>query len=66
VRTAYLHAAPMAFDDGRQRYEQGILYYRVRFLRESPTSILIPGEWLQMSSPRALLLQETLDRHADD
>ncbi|HLF77042.1 MAG TPA: O-antigen ligase family protein [Dehalococcoidia bacterium] len=60
LRTAYAHAAPMVFENGRQRYALGILYYRVRFLRESPTSILIPGEWLQMSSPRALLLEEAL------
>ncbi len=60
MRTAYEHAAPFVFDDGRQRYALGILYYRVRFFRESPTSILIPGEWVGMSSPRALLLEEAL------
>jgi hypothetical protein len=61
LRTAFEHAAPMVFENGRQRYVLGILYYRVRFLRESPTSILIPGEWLEMSSPRALLIEEALE-----
>ena len=56
-------AAPIVFDGGTQRYLLGVLYYRVRFLRESPTSILVPGEWLTFSSPRALLLLEALNRH---
>jgi tetratricopeptide (TPR) repeat protein len=56
-------AAPIVFDGGTQRYLLGVLYYRVRFLRESPTSILVPGEWLTFSSPRALLLLEAIGRH---
>ena len=56
-------AAPIVFDGGTQRYLLGVLYYRVRFLRESPTSILVPGEWLTLSSPRALLLLEAINRH---
>jgi tetratricopeptide (TPR) repeat protein len=54
-------AAPYAFDDGVQRYLLGILHYRTRYLRESPTSILIPGEWLEFASPRALLLDEAVE-----
>jgi O-antigen ligase/tetratricopeptide (TPR) repeat protein len=53
-------SSPMVFDNGVQRYLLGILYHRVRFLRESPSSILIPGEWISVASPRALLILEAL------
>jgi hypothetical protein len=54
-------AAPMFLDHGVQRYRLGILYYRVRFLRESPASIIVPGEWITYASPRALLMLTELD-----
>ena len=53
-------SAPFFYEDGRQTYLLGILYYRVRFFRESPTSILIPGDWLELESPRALLILDAL------
>ena len=62
VEKAAVSSAPMVFDDGRQHYQLGILYYRVRFFRESPVSILIPGDWLIFASPRSLLLLAEIDR----
>ncbi len=62
VRDLVIHAipgsAPMVYDNGVQNYLLGGLYYRTRFMRESGTSVLIPGEWLDFASPRALLLIE--------
>jgi hypothetical protein len=46
--------------DGRQLYLLGVLYYRVRFQRESPHTILVPGEWIDLASPRTLLILEAL------
>jgi O-antigen ligase/Flp pilus assembly protein TadD len=54
-------SSPMAFEYGLQRYLLGILYYRMRFFRESPPSILIPGEWIELASPRTLLLLRALE-----
>jgi tetratricopeptide (TPR) repeat protein len=56
-------SSPVVFDNGIQYYPLGALYYRVRFLRESPTSILVPGEWLQFASPRSSLIAEALKKH---
>jgi hypothetical protein len=56
-------SSPVVFDNGIQYYLLGALYYRVRFLRESPTSILVPGEWLQFASPRSSLIAEALEKH---
>ncbi len=50
----------MVFDNGIQDYALGVLYYRTRFLRQSPSAILIPGEWTTFASPRSLLIQELL------
>ncbi len=50
----------LVYDQGIQDYLLGILYYRPRFFRESPTSILIPGDWIDLSSPRTLLIQKAL------
>jgi tetratricopeptide (TPR) repeat protein len=61
LQKALPNAAPMVFDHGLQRYLLGILYYRMRFLRESPASIFIPQEWIGFASPRALLIVEALD-----
>ena len=36
---------------------------RVRFLRESPTSIMVPGEWLGFASPRSSLIADALKKH---
>jgi O-antigen ligase len=62
LEKALRNSAPMVFDDGIQRYALGILYYRVRFMRESPTSILVPGSWIAFASPRSLLIQEMLEK----
>ena len=59
-------AAPMFLDHGVQRYRLGILYYRVRFLRESPASIIVPGEWITFASPRTLLMLAELDLARSD
>lgn len=41
---------------GVQSYQLGILYYRMKFLRESPVLILVPGEWQQaLGGPYAAL-----------
>jgi O-antigen ligase len=53
-------SAPMVFDYGLQHYLLGILYYRMRYFRESPPSIFIPGEWTELASPRSLLIIEAL------
>lgn len=60
LEVALTASAPMVFDDGVQYYKLGALYYRVRFLRESPTSILVPGEWLEFASPRTSLIAAAL------
>ncbi len=60
-------AAPMVYDAGNQRYYLGVLYIRTRLLRESPTSLLIPGEWITLASPRALLIEDAiLAAHKED
>lgn len=61
LRETLPRAAPMVFDDGIQRYALGVLYYRARFFRESPTSIMVPGDWLNLASPRVLLIQQLLE-----
>ena len=63
LRIALPASSPMVFDNGIQYYPLGALYYRVRFLRESPTSILVPLQWLEFSSPRTSLIAEALERH---
>jgi hypothetical protein len=63
LQKALPNAAPMVFDHGLQRYLLGILYYRMRFFRESPASIFIPQEWIGFASPRALLIVEALEEH---
>ncbi|MGE0056830.1 MAG: O-antigen ligase family protein [Dehalococcoidia bacterium] len=63
LRVALPASSPMVFDNGIQYYPLGALYYRVRFLRESPTSILVPGEWLGFGSPRSSLIAEALKKH---
>lgn len=63
LRVALPASAPMVFDNGIQRYTLGVLYYRVRFLRESPTSIMVPGDWLNFASPRTLLIADALEKH---
>ncbi len=41
---------------GVQSYQLGILYYRMKFFRESPVLILVPGEWQQaLGGPYAAL-----------
>jgi O-antigen ligase/Flp pilus assembly protein TadD len=55
---AFPTSSPMAFSGGVQNYLQGILYYRIRFHRESPTTVLVPGEWIGLASPRSLLLEQ--------
>ena len=42
------------------RHELGEKYYLVELLREAPTTLLIPGEWLEFSSPRTSLALELL------
>ncbi|HEY7268559.1 MAG TPA: O-antigen ligase family protein, partial [Dehalococcoidia bacterium] len=53
-------SAPFVYDSGIQDYLLGILYYRPRYFRESPTSILIPGDWINLASPRTLFIQQAL------
>lgn len=60
LRRQLATAAPMVFDGGTQHYLLGVLYYRVRFQRESPASLLVPDEWLALASPRALLMLQAL------
>jgi O-antigen ligase/tetratricopeptide (TPR) repeat protein len=45
-----------------QRYLLGILYYRMEFRRESPTVILIPGEWQDALGGPYTALSEALGR----
>jgi tetratricopeptide (TPR) repeat protein/O-antigen ligase len=47
---------------GVQRYLLGILYYRMKFHRESPTVILVPGEWEQALGGPYAALSEALGR----
>ena len=47
---------------GVQRYLLGILYYRVRYGRESPFVILIPGDWQEAVGSPFAALSEALDR----
>jgi O-antigen ligase/tetratricopeptide (TPR) repeat protein len=61
LREALPSAAPLTFEHGLQHYLLGILYYRVRFQRESPPSLLIPDDWIELASPRSLLIMEALD-----
>ncbi len=60
LEAALPQSGSLVYDQGIQDYLLGILYYRPRFFRESPTSILIPGDWLDLSSPRTLLIQNAL------
>jgi tetratricopeptide (TPR) repeat protein len=60
LEAALPRSASMVYDGG-QHYLLGILYYRTRFLRESPVSLLIPGEWIALASPRALQLLDSLN-----
>jgi tetratricopeptide (TPR) repeat protein len=45
-----------------QRYLLGILYYRMKFRRESPAIILIPGEWQDALGGPYTALSEALGR----
>lgn len=54
-------SAPIAFEYGLQRHLLGILYYRMRFFRESPPSILIPDEWIEMASPRTIYILRAVE-----
>jgi tetratricopeptide (TPR) repeat protein len=57
-------SAPFVYEGGRQQYLLGILYYRVRFYRESPLAILIPSGpdgWLALSSVRSEFLERALE-----
>lgn len=47
---------------GVQRYLLGILYYRMKFRRESPTVILVPGEWQEALGGPYGALSEGLGR----
>jgi tetratricopeptide (TPR) repeat protein len=47
---------------GVQLYLLGILYYRMKFHRESPTVILVPGEWEQALGGPYAALSEALGR----
>jgi tetratricopeptide (TPR) repeat protein len=47
---------------GVQRYLLGILYYRMKFWRESPTVILVPGEWQEALGGPYAALSEALSR----
>jgi len=40
----------------------GILYYRYKFFRESPRTILIPGEWQDAVPGRYVRASEALER----
>ena len=56
-------SAPFVFEGGRQQYLLGILYYRVRYYRESPLAILIPSGpdgWLAFSSVRSESIERAL------
>ncbi len=60
-------AAPFAFDNGIQHYLLGILYYRPRYFRESPATIIIPseltaraGEYPLLASPRVDAIERAL------
>lgn len=48
--------------DGVQRYLLGILYYRMRFGRQSPVTILIPGDWQEAAPAQFVALSEALAR----
>jgi O-antigen ligase/tetratricopeptide (TPR) repeat protein len=47
---------------GVQRYLLGILYYRMKFHRESPTVILVPGDWQEALGGPYAALSEALGR----
>jgi tetratricopeptide (TPR) repeat protein len=47
---------------GVQLYLLGILYYRMKFHRESPTTILVPGEWEAALGGPYAALSEALGR----
>jgi Flp pilus assembly protein TadD len=65
VEKAARTSAPFVYDNGRQHYQLGILYYRVRFQRESPIAILIPGDWIGFTPARSLLLLAETGRGGD-
>lgn len=44
------------------RHQLGAKYYLAELLREAPTVLLIPGEWLEFRSPRTSLALELLMR----
>lgn len=48
--------------DGVQRYLLGILYYRMRFGRQSPVTILIPGDWQEAAPAQFVALSDALAR----
>lgn len=48
-------------DDVSQRYFLGFLYYHNSFLRESPSAMFIPGDWLDFDSPAPLAILEVLN-----
>jgi len=60
LRAALPQSAGFVYDNGIQDYLLGILYYRPRYFRESPASIIIPGDWLNLRSPRTLAIQAAL------
>jgi Flp pilus assembly protein TadD len=60
LRAALPQSAGFVYDNGIQDYLLGILYYRPRYFRESPATILIPGDWLNLRSPRTLAIQAAL------
>jgi hypothetical protein len=45
-----------------QLYHLGILYYRMKFFRESPIIILVPGEWQEALGGRYAALNEAVGR----
>lgn len=68
MRAALPGAAPFVYDNGVQHYLLGLLYYRPRFFRESPTTLLIPseltapaGESPLIESPRVEAMKRILD-----
>ena len=63
---SFLNRAASITYDGTDHYLLGLLYYRVSFLRESPPSLIVPGDWTAIASPRALALLELLSRHPED
>jgi O-antigen ligase len=60
---AILHSADTNLTvGGVQLYLLGILYYRMEFHRESPTIILVPGDWQEALGGPCAALSEALGR----